>query len=99
MNKPVIQAISDTINSPMIKDEDDAKAIRTIVAINPKIVNAIEYYKAIKNNPSLLEKSKTPIITADEIRKAMEEEKTVIVDTKEEIEAKETKETDDDNVR
>ena len=95
MNKPSIQAISDTVNNPMIKDEDDAKAIRTIVAMHPKIVNAIEYYKAIKNNSSLPETNKTPIITGEEIRKAMQEQQTPLVQTKEPLQD----ETKDDNIR
>lgn len=85
--KPVIQDASNRMNNPSLDNKDDMQWIKIIVAIDRHAIEAISSYKAHQEN--IVGKSgntATPIITAEEIRKDMQEQYRPIIKTEDEME-------------
>ncbi len=83
MNKNVLQYVTDKVNSPYLNEKDDKAVIITIVNAEREIKTAIlaheeKQKKSVKN-------VKEAIPTADEIRKAMQEDKRPTIEDSEEL--------------
>ena len=72
--KPIIQDASDRMNDSILNSQDNMQGIKEIVAIDRRAIEAISAYKAHQENIVESGNKATPIITADEIRKDMEEQ-------------------------